>query len=65
MAVASEDARAAVWLNDVHGADFFRLKSQAAAGASTFTLRKVSGFRVLASRGVKDMELDGIDSTSY
>jgi polygalacturonase len=65
MAVANEDARAAVWLNDVRGTEFFRLKSQVAAGASIFALKQVSGFRVFASRGVKDMELDSIDSASY
>jgi polygalacturonase len=64
MVTASADARPACWLSDVQGADFFRLKAQVASGTPMFELRNVSGFRVFASRGVKDMELEKVDIRS-
>jgi hypothetical protein len=45
---------AAFWLNNISGADFFRLKASVAVGASMFALRDVSGFRFFGSCGVKD-----------
>jgi polygalacturonase len=58
VATAKDDARVAFWLNDIAGADFFRLRASIASGASMFALRNVSSFRVFGSRGIKDIEID-------
>lgn len=51
------DARAAVWLHDIDGADFFRLRTPQGA-ATTFDLREVKNFRSLASPQHEDIKLD-------
>lgn len=38
------DARPAFYLRDVHGADFFRVKTPSVPGVSQFEMREVSGF---------------------
>lgn len=60
--IASEkpDARPAFWLQDVDGADFFRVKTS--KGAPAFKLSNVRDFRVFGSRSVKDVTEDKIES---
>lgn len=55
------DARAAFWLNDIQGADFFRLKTSSPAGHN-FDLRNLSDFRVFRSRDIPDTELASVTS---
>ena len=49
------DARPAFWLDDVSGADFFRVKTSSHAGRA-FALRSTSEFRVFGSRGIRETE---------
>ena len=49
------DARPAFWLDNVQGADCFRLKTSSAAGRA-FDMRDVSEFRVFRSRGIPDSD---------
>jgi polygalacturonase len=51
---AAPDARPAFWMQDVHGADFFRVRIPTDGAA--FDLHRVSDFRVFSSRVVKDTE---------
>ena len=62
VATEAPDARPAVWLSDIDGADFFRLKLPRHSGQGPmFDLRGVREFRVFASRGVADTTLDAVD----
>ena len=54
VAVEAADPRAAFWLRDVEGADFFRLRVP--SGAPAFQLRNVSGFRSFGSRDIADRQ---------
>jgi polygalacturonase len=58
------DARAAFWLNDVQGADFFRVRvPRSAPGVGpAFDLRHVKDFRVFGSQFVPDNAGEHIDS---
>jgi hypothetical protein len=51
------EARPAFVLNDVQGADFYRLRAQTAPGIPTFALIDVENFSVKQSHGVPDREL--------
>jgi polygalacturonase len=55
IATEALDARPAFWMEDVQGADFFRLKLP--VSTPRFRLSNVTDFSVLASRGVKDITL--------
>jgi len=55
IATEAPDARPAFWMDDVKGADFFRLKLPGAT--PRFRLSNVMDFSVLASRGIKDTVL--------
>ena len=57
IATDKPDARSAFWLNDVEGADFFRIKAPKQNIAPMFSLNEVQEFRVFASRGVQDATL--------
>ena len=48
------DARPAIRLEDVDGADFFRIQAQTAAGAPVFSLHRVEDFAVRYSEPVAD-----------
>ncbi len=61
-AVAAADGRPAVWMQDVQGADFFRL--QIPVGGTAFDLHDVSGFRVVGSRTIRDMTDDAAITTT-
>jgi polygalacturonase len=58
VSTVKDDERVAFWLNDVVGADFFRLQMQSSKDRSMFALKNVSGFRVFGSRGLRDTEID-------
>jgi polygalacturonase len=53
----SPDARPAIWLEDVDGAEFFQIQAQTAAGAPVFSLHQVSNFAVRYSEPVADTRL--------
>ncbi len=55
------DARPAVWLNDVDGVDFFRLRTPHGA-ATTFDLRQVKNFRSFGAAQRDDIKLDDVES---
>lgn len=52
----SADARAAFWLKDVDGADFFRVRTP--KGALAFELHDVKSFRSFGSLGIADTTLE-------
>jgi len=58
IAMEKSDARPAFWLEDVEGADFFRVKVP--RGPHAFSMRDVRDFRVFGSRRVKDTILDQV-----
>ncbi len=51
------EARPAFVLNDVQGADFYRLRAQTAPGVPTFALIDVENFSVKQSTGLPDRQL--------
>jgi len=55
------DSRPAFWLENVAGADFFRVKTNNAQGSANFRLKDVSDFRVFGSRSIKDFTKENID----
>jgi len=65
IATEKPDARPAFWLNDVEGADFFRIKTGKANNAPSFKLSNVKDFRVFGSRSIKDVVEDKIDSREF
>ena len=60
IATEMPDARAAFCLQDVEGADFFRVR--VAAGAPAFDLRAARNFRCFGSLSVPDMRLEAADN---
>ena len=56
-----EDVRPVVVLQNVTGADFFRLKAQHAANVPTFAMKQVQDFSVAQSRPIADTVLDRAD----
>ena len=58
------DARPAFWLQDVDGADFFRIKVRSAEH-SIFKLQNVKDFRVFGSRRIKDLTEENIDAREF
>ncbi len=61
ISAAKEDFRPTFVLNDVQGADFFRIKSPHAANVPLFALNNVAAFSVAGSRPVPDTELQHVD----
>ena len=61
IATEKPDSRPAFWLNDVDGADFFRVKTNIGQNAPTFSLKDVKDFRVFGSRAIKDVREDKVD----
>ncbi len=57
--VRATDARAAFWLGDVTGADFFRVRVP--EGAAVFELRNCTGFRSFGSARLEDVKLPNAD----
>jgi polygalacturonase len=62
--VQQPDARPAFVLDDVHDADFFRIKTPKTANVPTFVLKTVENFRVSQSNTVSDTYLDKADNKS-
>jgi polygalacturonase len=58
IATENADARPACWLDDVEGADFFRVKTPMSTNSRKFVLNNVRDFRVSASRGIKDQSIE-------
>jgi polygalacturonase len=58
--VREPDPRPAFWLNDIEGADFFRVRTP--QGAPAYDLRNVKEFRSFGSRRLADVTLDSVDS---
>jgi polygalacturonase len=56
-----EDLRPAFVLDDVAGADFFRIKTPRTAGVPVFALHNVSDFDVQKCAGVADVQLAKVD----
>jgi hypothetical protein len=54
------DARPALWLHDVAGADFFRMRLPQGA-APAYDLRQVKEFRSFGSRQIADTVLEDVD----
>jgi polygalacturonase len=60
LATTTPDRRPAFWLEDVDGADFFRLKLPRDRSGPAFLLQTVKDFRVAAARGVPDVTSDQV-----
>ena len=64
IATETPDARPAFWLNDVDGADFFRLRMPGRAGSGQFRLKNVREFRVFGCQHYPDNKLDQADDVT-
>lgn len=62
---ARADMRPAFVLKDVSNADFFHVKSQAATGAYTFSLQRVSDFSAYQCKGVPDTRLERVEEKKF
>jgi len=60
--VHREDARPAFVLEDVQGADLFRIKTPKAVNTPTFLLKCVEDFKLAQSNTVPDTHLDKVDN---
>ncbi|MGC2619913.1 MAG: glycoside hydrolase family 28 protein [Acidobacteriaceae bacterium] len=58
----SPDARPAIYLDDVEGADLFRIKAQTTGGAPVFSLHGVKDFAVRFSEPVGDLSIPRADN---
>ena len=56
-----EDARPPFVMNDVKGADFFRLRAQHGANVPIFALKEIEGFSVQQSWPLPDTRLERVD----
>jgi hypothetical protein len=54
------DARPAIGLHNVNGADFFRIKTPKQISTPMFALTTIEDFRVTSSRNVADTQLSGV-----
>ncbi len=61
IAWSQPDARPVFSLNNVDGAEFFRIKTPKGLSTPVFALNKVADFRVTASRNVPDTQLENAD----
>jgi len=55
-----EDARPTFVLQEVKGADFFRVRAQHAPDASTFALKNVADFTLAQSRPLPDTQIENV-----
>jgi polygalacturonase len=60
IAWSQPDARPVFYLDNVKGADFFRIKTPKAVTAGVFELKEVQDFNVSVSKNVKDIHLDKV-----
>jgi len=56
--------RSAFVVNDVQGADFFRIKTPPESRGRVFSLVNVTDFRTLATPGVTDAQRDRVEATT-
>jgi len=61
IAWSQADARPAFSINNVDGAEFFRIKTPKGLGTPVFALNKVADFKVTASRNVPDTQLESVE----
>ena len=61
IATEKPDERPSFWLNNVDGADFFRVKTSRNHAAPVFALKNVKDFRVFGSYAVKDVKQEMVD----
>jgi len=62
VACEAPDERSAFVVNDVQGADFFRIKTPPESRGRVFSLTNVTDFRTVATPGVKDAQLDSVEA---
>ena len=62
---AAPDARPAIMLDDVKGAEFSRTNAQLSAGAKMFVLKNVADFTVSASKSVTDAKISSAESKEF
>lgn len=60
-----EDLRPAFVIRDVSNVDFFHVRAQKAASASTFDLKNVEDFSTYQCPGVPDMRLDRVEQKKF
>jgi polygalacturonase len=60
LAWSQPDARPVFWLNNVSGAEFFRIQTPKGLGTPVFALNKVEDFKVGGSRNVADMQMETV-----
>jgi polygalacturonase len=60
-----DDARPAIWMNDVKGVDIFRFRAQRGTDVPTFSLKNVEGFSVQQSWPLADTRLEKIDQKKW
>jgi polygalacturonase len=60
-----EDARPPFVMNDVKGADFFRLRAQHGANVPTLALKEIEGFSVQQSWPLPDTRLERVDAKKF
>jgi hypothetical protein len=53
-----EDLRPAFWLNDVKGAEFFRIRAQRQPDVPTFVLKDIEDLSVQQSYPIPDTRID-------
>jgi polygalacturonase len=61
IACAKDDLRPAFVLQEVKGADFFRVRTPRVADTPTFALKKIADFSVAQSRPVADAQIDSVE----
>jgi len=64
VAVETADTRPAFWLNDVEGADFFRVKMPGRASSGQFRLHDVHDLRVFGCPHYPDSRLENAENSS-
>ena len=65
VAYEAPDERSAFIVNDVQGADFFRIKTPPESRGRVFSLTNVTDFRTLATPGVKDTQLERVEAKAF
>jgi hypothetical protein len=61
IACAKDDLRPAFVLQEVKGADFFRVRTPRVADTPTFALKKIADFSVSQSRPVPDAQIESME----
>lgn len=64
LAWTQPDERPAIGLHNVHGADFFRIKTPKSMSEPVFALQNVEDFKVASSRNVVDTQRNSVDQSN-